>query len=206
MIHKHERIVHGRVASEHIVQLFDSASSLADTVADFLERGRANDAYLLVVARADHWAETMLRLEARGFPVADAIAGLRLRVFDAATTLASFFRSGRIERELFDRTVGDTVRQQSMHGPVWVYGEMVDLLAEQGLFAEAESLEHLWNALLQECSVHLLCGYQSTRFTDQKAMNALHAICAAHTSVTSKPEDALASWALAERGGRFSTH
>ena len=206
MIHKHERLVHGRVAREHIVQLFDSANSVAETVADYLERGRANDALLIVIARPQHWAETALRLEARGFPVTDMIAERQLMVFDAATTLAGFYRGGCLDRDLFDRTIGDSVRQQSLYGPVRVYGEIVDVLAEQGLFAEAEALEHLWNALLEECSFHLLCGYQSSRFTDPAAIRALQSICAAHSFVTSKPEDMVASWALADHGGRFSTH
>lgn len=202
----HERIVHGHVISDHVVQLFDSASSVGATVADFLADGLANHARLLILARAPHWAETAQRLETIGFPLTESIARRQLMVFDAATTLAGFFRDGRIDRMAFDRTVGDIVRQQARLGPLRVYGEMVDVLAEQGLFAEAESLEHLWNALLQECSVHLLCGYQSLRFTEPAAAGALHAICAAHTAATCKPDDVVASWALAGRGGRFSKH
>jgi hypothetical protein len=206
VIYKHERIVHGHVTSEHIVQLFDSTSSLTRTVADFLEQGRTEDGRLIVIARAAHWAETVLELETLGFPVADTIAQRQLMVFDAATTLAAFNRGGRIDRDLFNKAVGDVVRQQALYGPVRIYGEIVDLLAEQGRFADAEALEHLWNELAQECSLRLLCGYLSSRFTDPATAGAMHAICAAHTVVRSDPDDPVASWVLAERGSRFSTH
>lgn len=206
MIDKHERIVHGHVASEHIVQLFDSTDSLAGTVAEFLDRGRGGNARLLVIARAPHWAEIALRLESNGFPLTQTIAQRQLMVFDAATTLAAFHRGGRIDRDLFNKTVGDVVRRQAIYGPVRIYGEIVDLLAEQGLFAEAEALEHLWNDLSQECSLQLLCGYLSSRFTDPATAGALKRICSAHTGTRSHRNDAVASWVLAERGSRFSTH
>ena len=206
MICEHERIVHGHVHSEHIVQLFDSTKTLAATVAGFLDDGRTNDARLQVIARAPHWTEIALQLDTLGFPVEDTIAERRLMVFDAATTLAGFRRDGRVDPDLFNKVVGDLVRQQVLHGPVWIYGEIVDVLAEQGSFAEAEALERLWNALSQECSLHLLCGYLSSRFTDPVTAGALQAICAAHTRARSAPADPVASWLMAEHGSRFSTH
>jgi MEDS: MEthanogen/methylotroph, DcmR Sensory domain len=206
VIYKHERIIHGNVASEHIVQLFDTTSSLATAVADFLGKGVAEDARLIVIARAPHWTESALQLEIGGVQVADMIAQRQLMVFDAATTLAGFYRNDRIDPDLFDKTVGDLIRQQALFGPLRIYGEIVDLLAERGLYAEAEALEHLWDGLSQECSLRLLCGYLSSRFTDPATASVMSSICAAHTSVRSSGDDPVASWVLAERGARCSTH
>ena len=202
-----ERVVRGQVSSEHLVQLFDDAESLAETVAEFLYGGWQSDEALLVVAKPANWARIAPRLDLNGCPVAKAIAAGRLVVLDAATAMATFVVNDRPDRTRFFEHIGTLVHRLTTEHPngLRIYGEMVELLAEQGNFFAAEQLEGLWNDLGQERSFTLLCGYSSGHFADPRTAARLNAICKAHTRVQEKATDLLGTWLLADRRSRYHT-
>jgi hypothetical protein len=204
---RHERVIRGKVSTEHMVQLFDDKTSLAETLAPFLMEGWQRGETLLVVARAANWELASRRLAADGCPVEKAIASGRLVVLDAATTLASFLRNGHPVPERFAAGVGALVERLSARfgQRLRIYGEMVDILAAQGDFGAALQLEQLWNDLGSAYSFTLLCGYTACHFGDARTASILRDICAAHTHAAAKPADLLASWLLAERRSRFHT-
>jgi hypothetical protein len=193
------------MASEHLVQLFDEPESRVEGVAAFLYRGWRAGAPLLVVARPVNWTLISARLEALGCPVSETIAQGRLVALDAAATLASFLRDGHPDPALFREHVGTIVQRLSKLGRLNVYGEMVDILAEQGRVDVAHELEMLWNHLAAEESFTLLCGYSSAHFGDPRDAEALHRICRAHARVESHPGDLLATWLLQGRQSRYHT-
>jgi hypothetical protein len=200
-----ERIMHGAVSSEHLVQLFDETESLVAAVSTFLFDAWKKGEHLLVVARAANWALTAAELEARGCPVPRLIADGRLIVLDAATTLATFMVHGDPNPEKFRASIGDLVTRvcaESDHG-VAAYGEMVDILAAQGHFQGAEQLEALWNELSQTCSFRLLCGYSATHFGDERTDAHLHRICAVHHHASARATDLLSTWLLANRRPKY---
>ena len=198
-----ERVLRGDVASEHLVQLFDESESRAEGVAAFLYKAWRAGGPLLVVATPAHWSLISARLEGLGCPVAATIADGTLVVLDAGTTLATFMRHGRADDVRFDEHVGDVVARLSLLGPrLHVYGEMVDILAEQANLDAAHQLEMLWNDLGTQYSFTLLCGYCSGHFGDPRDASALHRICRAHTGVESNPSDLLASWLLNDQQSR----
>ena len=199
-----ERVLHGDVASEHLVQLFDEPESRMEGVANFLHRGWLGGAPLLVVARPINWAMIQARLEVLGCPVADTIADGRLVVLDAATTLAHVL-DHMPNPALFDEYVGARVTRLSKVGRVHAYGEMVDILAEQARFDAAHELEILWNQLAARESFTLLCGYASAHFGDVRDAEALHRICRAHTAVHADAGDLLGTWLLNDRQSRYHT-
>jgi hypothetical protein len=198
-----KRVLRGDVASEHLVQLFDEPDSRVEAVAAFLYRGWLAGAPLLVVARPINWALIEARLEVMGCPVADTIAAGRLVALDAATTLASFLEAGGPDDQLFQEQVGPVVSRLSKHGRLNVYGEMVDILAEQGRLDAAHELEILWNRLAATESFTLLCGYASAHFGDARDAEALHRICRAHTGVHADAGDLLGTWLLNDRRSRY---
>lgn len=202
-----ERVVRGKVMSAHLVQLFDELDSLADGVAAFLHDGWKQGTSLLVAAKAANWSATAARLEARGCPVLETIASGRLVVLDAATTLATFMRAGEPDPGLFDDHVGSLVRRLTSEctAGLRVYGEMVEILAEQSHFAAAIQLEDLWNDLGRHCSFTLLCGYCSAHFADSATDDHLKTIRSRHTSASAKPTDLLGSWLLSDRQPRYHT-
>jgi len=205
---KCERIVRGSVASEHIVQFFDTQVSRTKTVAAFLTEGLRCDDTVLVVARRKHWTAVAKRLKRQGCDLDDAIAQRHLVVLDASITLAKFRRRGRIDPVLFESVIGTSVSElaaRSQRG-LRIYAEMVDLLAEEANLEGARNLEELWNALSSRYSFMLLCGYASAHFADPGTRSALQTICDAHTDLKTNSDDALGNWVLAERHTPAESH
>ena len=193
-----QRVVRGKIASEHIVQLFDVIDSLATGVATFLSQGLAQDGDCLVVARPQNLELIEQELTAAGFDPAALKAGGRFTVLDARTTLGRFMRGGAPDAALFESHIGDLVRRLAAgsEGQLHVYGEMVDILAEEGSFEALEELEGLWNELAATESFTLLCGYASSHFAAPKGGERLRTICHHHTRVHRNNEDLLANWLI----------
>ena len=200
-----ERVLHGNVASEHVVQLFDETESLVASVATYLREGWRRGDNLLIVARPGHWALTSGELEAIGCPVVDLIASGRLVALDAATTMAAFIVNDDPSEEKFSSTVGELVGRLAAKSGIGltIYGEMVDILAARGNFVAAERLEAFWNVLAGRHSFRLLCGYSAAHFGDERTTPHLNAVCTAHTGSRARTSDLLATWLLANRRSRF---
>ena len=122
----------------------------------------------------------------------------RLTVLDADNTLRRISRLGSPEANAFDDVVGTLVKRVSRLGPVHAYGEMVDVLAQRGDFADAAGLEDLWNRLLGRIPLSLMCGYAAAHFVSAGTRDALRRICSAHSSVRVEAEDPLAEWLLTQ--------
>jgi hypothetical protein len=177
------------------VQLFDSASTRASTVAAFFRDGLAAGDTVLLVMTAGHWNDVAACLE--DVDVAAASGSGQLLVRDAARTLGQFMRRGHPDAGRFDGTVGALLGDLAARGrPLRIYGEMVDLLAVRGDFDSAESLEHLWNDLVSRHGFTLFCGYSAVSFGDPRSAAALRRICEAHTHVHSRGDDVLAPFLL----------
>jgi hypothetical protein len=196
----------GHSRSGHIVQLFDTQESLANAVSAFLNEGWQRGEHLLVAAKPAHWARTSERLEQRGCPVAKGIKDGGLIVLDAATTLAKITRFGVADRQLFLDHIGALVgRLVAESKGVRIYGEMVELLAEEGDLHGAQLLERLWNELSERQPFTLLCGYNAAHFADTNALPALHAICGAHTRVQQHTSDVLGNWLISREQPRVES-
>lgn len=186
--------------SEHIVQLFDSSKSLAETVGDFLCLGLSRGDNLLIAATPQHSHLLTRRLAEAGWNVHEAIAARRLVMVDAARTLDSFMRQDLPNAAAFDEIIGTQIRQLSNGRRVWIYGEMVDVLAAKGNYKGAHALESLWNELGRRECFTLFCGYASGHFGDPRTASALAKICEAHNHVHRKPSDLLAEFLLEQPG------
>jgi len=186
--------------SEHFVQLFDSSKSLADTVSDFLIGGLERGDNAMLAAIPEHRELLSRRLDERGWNVRKAVAANRLVVVDAVQTLDQFMRMDAPNPAAFDELVGTAVRRLSNGGRVWIYGEMVDVLAARGNYRGAQQLEALWNGLGKRESFTLFCGYASGHFGDPKTARALAAICDTHDHVQRKADDILAEYLLDQQG------
>jgi hypothetical protein len=182
--------------SDHDVQLFDSSKSLADTVTEFLVRGLEGGENAIVVATPAHCELLAGRLDEAGWNMRRLINANRLVVADAERTLEKFMRRGTPSPVAFDELVGTMVQRLSNGKRVWIYGEMVDVLAAHGNYRGAQQLEQLWNLLGQRECFSLLCGYASAHFGDPRTADALRSICELHDCVHRKPDDMLAEFLL----------
>lgn len=183
------------------MQLFDTRESLAVSVAAFLAEGFANQEWAIVVATSSHWSSIEAELEALEIPTRLLQTSGRLTVMDPEDLLRRFLRQGEPVRSLFAGTVGATVRRLSRAsaGRLRIYGEMVELLAEEGNYPAAIQLEQLWNELAAQTSFSLLCGYSAAHFAGPDAGSALADICRCHAHATAHGIDPLGEFLLARR-------
>jgi hypothetical protein len=177
----------------HLVQLFDAPRSLADAVSRYLIEGRVTGHHQLVIARASHWQLIRAYLERRGFAVDDSSE--RLTVIDARKIRGRMMRRGVLDPARMEETLGGMLAELSaMPGGVRVYGEIVELFAEEGNFDQACALEDYWNHLQAQYAFTLLCGYSAAHFADPRNSHHLRELCGRHTAVKSQPADSLGSW------------
>jgi hypothetical protein len=193
-----ERVLRRSVANEHILQLFDTPESLGNVVSAFLNEGWEQGEHLLVVAKPRHWSRIVERLRRRGVSENDAIEQGRLTVLDAMAMLPQIMRGHRPDPERFQHTIGTLVARLASRtrGGLRAYGELVELLAEEGNYEGARQLEELWNDLRQQHQFTLLCGYSAAHFADTRTAFSLKAICSCHTRVQRNTSDLLGSWLL----------
>ena len=189
-------------SSEHHLQLFDSSKSLAETVCGFLMAGFRRGEALLVVATPEHRELLARTLEEAGLHIREATRANRLVMLDASQTLDKFMRQDVPNPIAFDEVVGTLVGRLSSDRRVCIYGEMVDVLAAQGKYKAAHTLEELWNALGEREWFTLFCGYASGHFGDPKSAKMLNDICNAHSHLHRKKDDLLAEFLLDQRDGR----
>jgi hypothetical protein len=189
-------------SSEHHLQLFDSSKSLAETVCGFLMAGFRRGEAILVVATPEHRELLARKLEEAGLHIREATRANRLVMLDASQTLDKFMRQDMPNPIAFDEVVGTLVGRLSNDRRVCIYGEMVDVLAAQGKYKAAHTLEELWNALGEREWFTLFCGYASGHFGDPKSAKMLNDICNAHSHLHRKKDDLLAEFLLDQRDGQ----
>jgi anti-sigma regulatory factor (Ser/Thr protein kinase) len=153
---------------QHVVQFYETDRELVEGAGAYLGGGSA--ARVVIATRAHREA-----LRAR---VQDAIW------LDAADTLASFMRDGRVDRDAFFERVGGVVHAAVATGrPVRAYGEMVSLLWEAGDVAAAIELETAWNDLAAQMPFSLYCAYRSASVAGHEHADALGRVCHLHSAV-----------------------
>lgn len=181
----------------HRLQLFDTSESLVESVASFLFEGYVRGEHLVMVAKPRHRQAVMAALQRMGCFPPDGETRQRLVALDAAEVLRTITRDGRLDATLFKRTIKPLIRALSATGHVRIYGEAVELLAEQQDLGTALALEQLWNAMGSEISYTMLCGYSSAHFTSTASQRSLRHICGTHTHVAAEADDTLGRYLLA---------
>jgi len=178
--------------SEHIVHFFDDERSRIDTVSAFLAAAFNRNSSVLVAARPEY---TRAIEETLGGWSLSLERSPRLVVVDARALARALVR-GRdpFDVSVFDQQIAPVVRQLAglSAQPVTVYGEIVDVLAQEGHLEAVHRLEACWDALSRRESLSLLCGYSSAHFVGHP--HALAAVCGAHGEVHTDGSDALGRW------------
>ncbi|HLX19833.1 MAG TPA: MEDS domain-containing protein [Gaiellaceae bacterium] len=173
-------------ASGHAVQIYDEVDDLVRSVARFLASGGP----AIAIVTPDHRA----RIEA-------ALGDNDVVWSDAEDTLAAFMEGGMPSASRFADVVGGLLDEVEARYPgetVRAFGEMVDVLWQQGNEEGALWLEDLWNELAETRRFSLLCGYRFDIFDPDVQQHALPRVFAAHTHVR-PASDALGLSAAVDR-------
>jgi anti-sigma regulatory factor (Ser/Thr protein kinase) len=171
-------------ASEHLVQLYDREADLVVSVGAFLLQGLQAGEVAVVIATGAHRGAFEDYLVAAGFDVAGAVGSGSLVLLDAAATLSRFVATGSVVPEQFRSVIGGVLRQGTGRR-IRAYGEMVALLWDEGCVPAAIDLEGLWNDMLREFPVSLLCAYPSQSFSGLDDADAMREVCDLHSAVVS---------------------
>jgi len=151
----------------HAVRFYEDNDSLVRMVADFLGEGLAAGEPALAMVTPEHCAGLLEELRGRHFDVEQMQAAGSLLVLDARQTLSTFVVAGELDGDLFRKNVMaviDRLCQGRKDRWFRAYGEMVDLLWQDGQRAAAIRLETLWNELQHTQCFAGLCGYAMDKF------------------------------------------
>ena len=163
----------------HAVQFYEDDDLLCATVSRYLGAGLAAGDRVVVIATAAHWATIALRLHDHAFDVDRAVATGQIELLDAHRTLSRLLIDGMPDAGLFEEWIAARIPTD---GRTRAYGEMVDLLWKEDNLSAALRLEELWNRLVDERPLSLLCAYVVD--SDEHRV-ALDGVCRAHTHVYS---------------------
>jgi hypothetical protein len=145
----------------HIVYPYTDESQVAEAVCLFASAGlQKGEAVLLVMTQA-HCEPILERIERAGFDVDALTQSGQLICEEAGELLSSFMFDGIVDEDGFKSKIGGMIERAKAAGgerPVRVFGEMVSLIWQSRQLA-TERLEELWNEVIQEQSVPLLCAY-----------------------------------------------
>lgn len=172
-----ERVVSDPGHHDHFVQLYQDPEALCDAVAQYIGTGLARGEGAVVIARPQNRAGFIGSLASRGVDT----AGLRL--FDAQETLSRFMVNGMPAWTSFHQVIGGVIADLRLEYPaVRAYGEMVDILWQEGKRDAAIRLEEFWNELGKLQTFSLFCAYQLSH------LDAHDAICRVHTHLVPSRE------------------
>jgi signal transduction histidine kinase/ActR/RegA family two-component response regulator len=170
---------------DHIVQFYESDDYLSTAVAGFLAEGLNAGESAIVIATPTHRRAFHTRLQSMGLDPDGLVRTGQLVMLDARETLSTFMDDGRLDPREF-RTNVVRLLERSRGGRVATaraFGEMVDLLWQDGNVAAAIELEELWNDLARAYSFSLLCSYAMGRFSSHAHAARFQDVCRAHTHV-----------------------
>jgi len=170
----------------HEVQFYQSNAFLSEAVARYLAEGFQNGNAMVVIARAEHREAFRGKLTRQGFDVDVAMRSGQFRECDAEETLKQFMEGELPNRERFDLVVGQVIeesRKSFENSPVLAYGEMVDILWQNGRREAAIRLEELWNELSESRPFELFCAYALNGFYKQEHHADFEQICKTHSRV-----------------------
>lgn len=170
----------------HSVHFYETHSALIERLCGITSSALRTGNSVLIVATAAHRTELVKNLKDANVNVRSLAREGRFIMFDARETLATFMTSGLPDADLFNRSVGELLRETSKKAigakkGMTVFGEMVALLWDEGNRTGALALEGLWNDALSNRTFHLHCAYPRRFFHDEDS--GMDHICQTHSHV-----------------------
>lgn len=183
----------------HVVQLYREPSFVHRAVTAWILPTLARGGGAVLICAPGNAEGVRGRLREEGLEPATLEREGRLLVLDADALMARFMVDGMPGPDAFGRLAGDAlarVRASCTHSrEVRAWGEMVNLLRSRGNPEGAMALESLWNRVIDEHDIHLLCSYQVDNLAPETHACMLREVCEGHTQLI--PEDDYARFDLA---------
>jgi hypothetical protein len=172
----------------HAIRIYESDEGLARLVVPSLAQGLRQEETVLVVATASHLATFMAGLKEVGLdPEARSREG-QLSLLEARKTLDLILEGDSPSRAKFGQVIGEALTRASRWRPearLLAYGEMVDILWQEGRLGAALQLEECWQELMKRRPFSLICGYRMSLFGPEGDLRAIEKVCSRHTELLS---------------------
>lgn len=169
-------------ACEHLVQFYDNDHALLESLEGFVAGGLLTGESVIVIATREHRERLDARLKSRGLDVPYVQARDQYIALDAEATLAGFMVDGWPDEVRFHSLLRQLLARARASGHrVRAYGEMVALLLQRGEQAAMLRLEQMWHGVVQRENLPVLCAYPMRGFSGSAAVEAVRAVCRAHT-------------------------
>jgi CheY-like chemotaxis protein len=169
----------------HATQFYEGASWLGAAIVEFFERALSFGAPMVMITRPRTFDTFMEQLASDPeHPLRRAAE--RIVFIDAEAALEGFMVENRPDPARLEATFADLLARidpDDTGCPVWIYGEMSDVLCRRGLLSAAIELEEMWNERCTRPRLTVMCGYNIGSFDDDRDGSQLRAICRAHSHV-----------------------
>ena len=155
------RLHRGAAVPDHSCQFYSDRHALARDTAAYLLPALADQGGALVFATEASWQAIRAALVAAGVDPDACEAEGRLVHRDAEAEVDRLLTpdGGLSEAEFLERIGATVTRALERCGRLRVYGEMVDVLSQDGRLDQALWLEAAWNRLLSTSAYPLRCAY-----------------------------------------------
>jgi hypothetical protein len=177
--------------NRHFAQLHRDPQALTDSVSLFLETGLRRGNSSVIIATAEHRNLFLERLYEDDLDPTAYIQSGQLEMHDAERTLARFMRRGVPDWTDFRRTIGEVLERVRPcgRGTTRAYGEMVNLLWQDGKQDAAIRLEEYWNELARLYPFSLFCSYMLDVHHHHSYNGPLEEIGRTHSDILGNAED-----------------
>jgi hypothetical protein len=155
---------------DHIVQLYQDQKFLNRAVCRFAAGAIANGEGVILVPTAAHWEAFRPRLEAEGVDVKAAQDNGQLTVVDADELLPRFMKDSMPDAPVFLGLAADVIakaRGENRYPKVRWWGEMVNVLWEQGNVAASMNLEDQFDRLAKHHEIAIFCSFVMDNFDSE---------------------------------------
>jgi two-component sensor histidine kinase len=178
-----EDYLNAAAAGRHLVQFYDELETLEANVGIFVEAGLRNRESVIILCRRKSWERYQRCLDQKGHDIAQLLREGHITFVDAELLLNRLLKAGEDKvTELFEvfcrQLIDKSFRE---HTQMRAFGELVDLLCEQGLTDTAVSVEKIWNRLVKEHGFDLFCGYRLAGLSQSRDNFKILDICGHHT-------------------------
>jgi hypothetical protein len=153
---------------DHIVQLYQDQQFLNRAVCRFAAGAIANGEGVILVPTAAHWEAFRPRLEAEGVDVKAAQSDGQLTIVDADELLPRFMKDSMPDAPVFLGLAADVInkaRGENRYPKVRWWGEMVNVLWEQGNVAASMNLEDQFDRLAKHHEIAIFCSFVMDNFS-----------------------------------------
>jgi hypothetical protein len=177
--------------NRHFAQLHRDERGLTESVNLFVATGLRRGNSVVVIATPEHTALFRNRMREDELDPTRLEESGQLEMLDAHACLSGFMRDGMPSWDEFRQTIGTVLERVRAfgRGTTRAYGEMVNVLWQDGKPEAAIRLEEYWNELARLYPFSLFCSYMLDPHQDQTYNGPVEEIGRCHHEIIGTVED-----------------